>query len=255
MDNNSGAKLYIDNVSFWHVYKESSGDVPERPDDPGTSDSSLIPEDAEELYTPVKAGVDFNNGVIPSSMTGAQSGNTSHTIVDVGDGNKALRVSKPAAGYAVAGLFAQVTETEENADTFVFECDVLVFEHGQVALYITNADVMTGSSNLYYTNIASDNSTNLSYGKSETVEGANAPMGKWMHFKLEYTKIEADGKVMGQTTITIGDTSAVIVKDDTIALDKVDRILFAMQSKTIHDVIYDNIVCKKICSATELPAE
>ena len=56
-------------------------------------------------------------------------------------------------------------------------------------------------------------------------------------------------------TITIDDTSATFTNADSIDLDAADTLVFAVQTATIHDTLYDNIVCKKICSSTEQPAE
>ena len=120
---------------------------------------------------------------------------------------------------------------------------MLVTSFTQMAIYLTNSTNGCASSN--YTKICSDNIPSLAYGE------AKADIGKWVHFKLEYTKIEVDGVVKGRTTITIGDTTAVMVKDDTINLGEVDRILFGVQGATIHDTIYDNIVCKMICGSAE----
>ena len=183
--------------------------------------------------------IDFESGV-PASVLGSSGSKVTHTVVDTGDGNKALRVQKSSTGWVLGGLFVKVQDEEEYADTFIFECDMLVTSFYQMAVYITDPDTMT-TGNVNYANYSSGNSDKVMFG---TVSG---PVGEWVHFKLEYTKV--DGK--GQSTITIGDSTEVIVKADTINLENANIILFAVQSATIHDVIYDNIVCKKICKIPE----
>ncbi|MBQ8879763.1 MAG: hypothetical protein IJY69_02850 [Clostridia bacterium] len=188
--------------------------------------------------------IGFDDGKIPEAITGTSGTAVTHTIVDTGEGNKALRVQKLSTGWNKAGLFAMVSESEENADTFIFECDMLVTQFNQMAIYITNPETTTDN-NTYYTGIISNGTSAVTFG------AATAPAGEWVHFRLEYTKIENEGVISGRTTITIGDSTAIFVKADTIDFDKINMIMFAVQSATIHDTIYDNIVCKKVCSTAE----
>ena len=184
---------------------------------------------------PEKQGITFDDGEIPAIVTGANGSAVTHTVVDFGEGNKALRIEKPATGWKDAGLKVKVTETEENADTLVFECDMFVTKYNAMAVYIGGV----------YTKVCSNSKNEVQF------EGAKGELGKWVHFKLEYTKIEVEGVVKGQTIVTIDGTSHTYVNEESVDLASANEIVFAVQTATIHDTVYDNIVCKKICSSAE----
>ena len=184
--------------------------------------------------------IDFDDNTIPSAVTGS-SASTTHTLVDRGDGNMALRVNKPSSQLSGGALEVSLTERSDlNANTLVFECDMNVTSFAQMAIYITNPEVGTGSNNLYYTNIYSSNVAALTYGD------ATAPIGEWVHFRLEYSKTATGGR----TSIIITRADGTVAKQtyfmtDTIDFSEANMIVFHCQQKTIHDVLYDNIVCKK----------
>ena len=225
--------VVIDNVYIGH--KNGGATAPEGgsgSEEGGSGTAPGIPE------SPAAKGIDFNNGIIPATVTGSGTYVT-HSIVDLGNGNKALRIVKTTQKWCKAGLFVEVSEVEENADTFLFECDMYVTKYNAMAIYITNPETTTDN-NEYYSQICSGGTDVIGFGS--TLEGI---CGKWIHFKLEYKKVDGTGV----TTITIDGTSATFERDDSIQFEKTNMIMFAVQSSTVHDVVYDNIVCKKICSA------
>ena len=104
----------------------------------------------------------------------------------------------------------------------------------------------------YYAKFYSSSKDAVTYGN------ATAPVGEWVHFKLEYHKIKNGETVYGRTVITVTKangttTSHTYTIADTIDLSEANMIMFNCQQATIHDVLYDNIVCKKVyIAANEL---
>ena len=221
---NFTGEALLDNTSLKTlVIEREESTIPE-------PDNTEIPEDA----------ITFDDYKIPDSISGASGSTVLHTVVEAGDGNMALRIEKATATWAESGLFVKISESEEGADTFLFECDIFVTSFNQVAIYITDPVTKT-SGNRNYLKYVSDSTAALGFN------GVSAPIGEWVHFKLEYTKVDGNGR----STITIGDSVTVIEKSDTVDFENGTMIMFALQTATIHDVIYDNIVCKKVCSAAE----
>ncbi len=194
--------------------------------------------------TRVVGTVDFDDGKIPSQVTGSSSA-TKHTVVDKGDGDMALRVNKDNNTTYGGGLNVSLTEAAEiGANTFIFECDMLVTKFSKMAIYITNPETSTAS-NFFYTNICSSSANAVTYGT------ATAPVGEWVHFRLEYCKTKINGDIFGKTVITITRQNGSVASKtynntDTIDFDKVNMIMFNCQTATVHDTLYDNIVCKKV---------
>ena len=196
--------------------------------------------------------IDFEDGNIPVNVTGTNGSYTTHTLVDKGDGTKALRIEKPTNEATGGGLYVGLTDVSDvNYNTFVFECDMKVTRYDQMCIYITNPSVKT-TDNKYYANFYSSSKDAVTYGN------ATAPVGEWVHFKLEYHKIKNGETVYGRTVITVTQangttTSHTYTIADTIDLSEANMIMFNCQQATIHDVLYDNIVCKKVyIAANEL---
>ena len=185
--------------------------------------------------------VTFDDGEIPEVITGASGTSTIHTIVDRGAGDKALHVEKKSNTIYGGGFYCGLTEVADvNANTFIFECDMYVTKYNGMAVYITTPETST-SGNVNYTNIISSGTSAVTFGS------ATAPVNEWIHFKLEYYKYS---ETQGRTVITItssqGTKTQTYTKNDTIAFDEANMIMFNCQTATVHDVIYDNISCRKV---------
>ena len=234
-NNGTLGTMTFDNLIMYHANLE----LPNK--DTYLNAANLTPEDDGVL--------DFSIGKLKNdNVVTTASKSTTYEIVEMPNGEKVLHVNKHTGGSMGDGLRVTLTEeAEEDANTFVFETDMFVNKFQQMAIYITNGNIGI-TNNQYYTKIVTGSNDVFA------VSSISAPVGEWVHLKLEYSKIMSGDVLKGKSvfTLTLADgtiKSCEVINTDTIDIYDVDRIFFQSQGATIHDVYYNNISAKLVYNA------